>query len=126
MIEIRDYQGRTHYVAPGAIAKISEASTSSQWHGIRCYVQCFDGSVIEAGDTADKIARGLNELLVATPITKQSYGLLSRIAVIAHCGGWADLSESEALTLIRRMTLPHFDKAIDMDKARAIVMKEQP
>ena len=56
MIKITDYKGRTHYVAPSAIAKISEASVSSQWHGIRCIVKCFDGSVIEAGDSADQIA----------------------------------------------------------------------
>lgn len=59
MIKITDYKGRTHYVAPSAIAKISEAVASSQWHGIRCIVKCFDNSIIEAGDTADQIAEGL-------------------------------------------------------------------
>ncbi len=55
MIEIRDYSGRTHYVAPSAIAHIQAASASGQWHGIRAYVKLFDGSTIEAGDTADRI-----------------------------------------------------------------------
>lgn len=55
MIEITDYKGLKHYVAPSAIAQISEASASSQWHGIRCYVKLFDGTVIESGDTADRI-----------------------------------------------------------------------
>ena len=56
MIKITGYNGRTHYVDAAAIAKISEAGVSSQWHGIRCIVKCFDGSVIEAGDSADQIA----------------------------------------------------------------------
>lgn len=59
MIKITDYKGRAHYVAPSAIAKISEACTSSQWHGIRCIVKCFDDSIIEAGDTADQIAAAI-------------------------------------------------------------------
>lgn len=59
MIKITDYKGRTHYVSPSAIAKISEAGVSSQWHGIRCIVKCFDGSIIEAGDTADEIAAAI-------------------------------------------------------------------
>lgn len=59
MIKITDYKGRTHYVAPSAIAKISEASVSSQWHGIRCIVKCFDDSIIEARDTADQIAEAV-------------------------------------------------------------------
>ena len=56
MIKIIDYKGREHYVAPGAIAKLTEAGTSSQWHGIRCFVKLFDGTTIESGYTADYIA----------------------------------------------------------------------
>jgi hypothetical protein len=61
VIEIRDYQGKTHFVAPSAIAQITEAAASSQWHGIRAYVKLFDGSSIEAGDSADRIATAMKE-----------------------------------------------------------------
>lgn len=56
MIKITDYKGCVHFVARDAIAKLSEAGVSSQWHGIRCIVKLFDGSVIEAGDAVDRIA----------------------------------------------------------------------
>ena len=56
MIKITDYKGCTHFVAHGAIAKLSEVGLSSQWRGIRCIVKLFDGSVIETGDTVDRIA----------------------------------------------------------------------
>jgi hypothetical protein len=59
MVKIIDYNGKTHYVAADAVAKISEAGVSSQWHGIRSIVKCFDGTVIEAGDTADVIAKSI-------------------------------------------------------------------
>ena len=62
MIKIFDYKGKTHYLAPGAIASLTEASTSSQWHGIRCIVKCFDGSVIEANQSADIIAAEISKL----------------------------------------------------------------
>ena len=55
MIEIRGYNGTRHYVKTTAIARLTEAGPSSQWHGIRCIVKCFDGVTIEAGDTIDAI-----------------------------------------------------------------------
>lgn len=67
IVTITDYQGRSHYLAPEAIARISEAGVSSQWHGIRCVVKCFDGSVIEAGDTADRIAAAIREATKPLP-----------------------------------------------------------
>ncbi len=45
----------THYVAPDNIARVTEASTSSQWHGIRAIVRLFDGDVLECSDTAHEI-----------------------------------------------------------------------
>lgn len=66
MIKITDYKGRTHFVAADAIAKVSEAGASSQWHGIRCIVKLFDGSVIEAGDTADWIAAAVAQEMEAS------------------------------------------------------------
>jgi hypothetical protein len=45
----------THYVAPSAVARITEAGLSSQWHGIRSIVRLFDGSVIECSEVASDI-----------------------------------------------------------------------
>lgn len=52
MIELVTYDGHTMFVAPSAIASVTEAGTSSQWHGIRSIVRLFDGKAIEASQTA--------------------------------------------------------------------------
>lgn len=49
----------THYVAKENIARITEAGTSSQWHGIRSYVKLFDGTTLECSETASYIANRL-------------------------------------------------------------------
>lgn len=64
MIRITDYQGQAHFLAPDAIARVSEAPTSSQWHGIRAIVKTFDGATIEAQQEAGSIAK-----MVAAAIT---------------------------------------------------------
>ena len=56
MIKISAPLGKTTYLHQDAIASITEAGTSSQWHGIKCYVKCFDGTVLECGDTAKEVA----------------------------------------------------------------------
>jgi hypothetical protein len=62
MIEVTDCSGHRHYLAPAAIASVSEAGTSSQWHGIRSYVRLFDGRVIEARETVEKVVSALTEI----------------------------------------------------------------
>mgnify|MGYP003583555458 CR=1 FL=1 len=57
MIKLTDTEGRATYLAPDAIAQITEAGTASHWHGIRCYVKTFDGKTIEARETADEVLR---------------------------------------------------------------------
>lgn len=59
MIEITGIGGHRHLFAPSAIASVSEAGASSQWHGIRSHVRTFDGRVIEAQETIDEIAARL-------------------------------------------------------------------
>lgn len=56
MIRITDINGQCHYLAAQDIARITEAGTSSQWHGIRAYVRTTDGKTIEASENADQIA----------------------------------------------------------------------
>ncbi|ANY85975.1 MULTISPECIES: hypothetical protein [Pseudomonas] len=57
MITLTDINRRQHYLAPAAIARVQEAGTSSQWHGICAVVHTFDGQVIEVRERASDIAR---------------------------------------------------------------------
>lgn len=57
MIRITDINGLAQLIAPLAIARLVEAGTSSQWHGINTYVHLFDGAVVEARETMADIAR---------------------------------------------------------------------
>lgn len=61
MITITDTNGRTTFLASAAIATITEAGASSQWHGIRCYVKTFDGRTLEANETAQHIAAQIDK-----------------------------------------------------------------
>lgn len=56
MINLTDSKGRDHFVAPSAIARVQEASASSQWHGICATVHTFDGQVLEVRERAADIA----------------------------------------------------------------------
>lgn len=60
MITLTDINRRQHYLAPAAIARVQEAGTSSQWHGVLAIVHTFDGQVLEVRERADEIARQLN------------------------------------------------------------------
>lgn len=57
MINLTDNKGRDHFVAPSAIARVQEAGTSSQWHGVCAIVHTFDGHVLEVRERAADIAR---------------------------------------------------------------------
>ena len=57
MIEVRTHSGGVEYLHPNAIARITVASASSQWHGIRSIIRTFDGAVIESSDDADYLIR---------------------------------------------------------------------
>jgi NTP pyrophosphatase (non-canonical NTP hydrolase) len=47
----------THFIAPTAIARITEAGVSSQWHGIRSFVKLFDCTTLECSEVASDIAK---------------------------------------------------------------------
>ncbi len=61
MIELSAIDGRKIYLAPAAIAEITEAGASSQWHGIRAYVRTFDGRTLEVRETASEIAQSASK-----------------------------------------------------------------
>lgn len=57
MITLTDINRRQHYLAPRAIARVQEAGTSSQWHGVCAIVHTFDGQVLEVRERAADIAQ---------------------------------------------------------------------
>ncbi|KPM65552.1 hypothetical protein HB13667_11575 [Pseudomonas putida] len=59
MITLTGTNGNKHYLAPAAIAVVTEASASSQWHGIRAIVRTFDGQVLEVREQASDIAHSI-------------------------------------------------------------------
>lgn len=61
MIKLYAPDGRVVYLSPQAIAWIKEAGVSSQWHGIRCYVKCQDGELIECTQTAEEVNAAIAE-----------------------------------------------------------------
>ncbi|MBH3395820.1 MULTISPECIES: hypothetical protein [Pseudomonas] len=61
MITLTDSNGLKRYLAPAAIARVDEACTSSQWHGICAIVRTFDGQVLEVKQRADDIVRLITE-----------------------------------------------------------------
>ena len=57
MITLTDINRRQHYLAPASIARVQEAGTSSQWHGVCAIVHTFDGQVLEVRERAADIAQ---------------------------------------------------------------------
>jgi uncharacterized protein YlzI (FlbEa/FlbD family) len=56
MITLTDINRRQHFLSPTAIARVQEAGTSSQWHGVCAIVHMFDGQVLEVRERAADIA----------------------------------------------------------------------
>ncbi|POF89378.1 hypothetical protein [Pseudomonas putida] len=57
MITLTDINRRQLFLAPTAIARVQEAGTSSQWHGVCAIVHTFDGQVLEVRERAADISR---------------------------------------------------------------------
>lgn len=56
MIRISTNSG-AHYVAANNIARLTEASASSQWHGIRTIVRLYDGATMEAQERIEDLRK---------------------------------------------------------------------
>ena len=67
MIALTDIDGRSVHLHPDAIASVTEAGASSQWHGVKAYVRTFDGKTIEAQQSASEIARKVDAERRAAP-----------------------------------------------------------
>ena len=62
MIEVTDSNGRKHLLNPDAIVRVSEAETSSQWHGIRSYIETMHGRTIECQQSVQEVRKLLQSL----------------------------------------------------------------
>lgn len=62
MITLTDINRRQHFLAPTAIARVQEAGTSSQWHGVCAIVHTFDGQVLEVRERSGDIVRQIKEV----------------------------------------------------------------
>ena len=62
MIEVTDSNGRKHLLSPDAIVRVSEAETSSQWHGIRSYIETMHGRTIECQQSVQEVRKLLQSL----------------------------------------------------------------
>ena len=60
MITLTDINRLQHFLAPSAIARVPEAGTTSQWHGICAIVHTLDGQVLEVRERAVDIAQQLS------------------------------------------------------------------
>lgn len=61
LIKLSDMDGRRILLAPCNIAKVTEAGPSSQWHGIRAFIETADGMTLEVRETVDHIMTLLGE-----------------------------------------------------------------
>ena len=62
LIRLTDYKGRMHLVSIYAISTISEAATSSQWHGIKSIVKLIDGEKLEVNETVQQISQKIVDI----------------------------------------------------------------
>ncbi|HFL7943331.1 TPA: hypothetical protein ACG5DM_006490 [Pseudomonas putida] len=62
MIQLTGINRNAIHLAPAAIASVTEAGASSQWHGICAIVRTFDGQVLEVRQRADDIVRQIKEV----------------------------------------------------------------
>lgn len=61
MIQLTGINRNAIHLAPTAVASVTEAGASSQWHGICAIVRTFDGQVLEVRERADYIVRQIKE-----------------------------------------------------------------
>lgn len=55
MIRVTTPDGRAQLLHPDAVASISEAGPSSQWHGIRAYIHLFNDRTLEVQETLQQV-----------------------------------------------------------------------
>lgn len=59
LIKTQDYKGNDILLNTDAVMSIVEASTSSQWHGVRSVIHLLNGKVIECGERVSTLEEKL-------------------------------------------------------------------
>ncbi len=59
LIKTHDYRGTDVLLNTDAVISIVEASTSSQWHGIRSIIHLLNGKVVECGERVSTLEEKL-------------------------------------------------------------------
>lgn len=62
MIEVTDRNGLTHLLHPDGIVRVSEAGPSSQWHGVRSYIETTLGTTIDCQQSVQEVRSRLQAL----------------------------------------------------------------
>ncbi|QIL72311.1 hypothetical protein G7048_19305 [Diaphorobacter sp. HDW4B] len=57
MIEVIDNTGVRHLLNADGIVRVSEAGTSSQWHGIRSWITMMDGKTIDCQQNVQEVKK---------------------------------------------------------------------
>lgn len=65
MIKVTDSQGYQHLVNPSQIVRVSEAGTSSQYHGARSHIKLTDGVHIDCQQSVTQV-QALLEIQVSS------------------------------------------------------------
>lgn len=56
MLTLFDASGQRLLLHKDAVAQVTEAGPSSQWHGIRAFIKTFDGRTLEVRESITEIA----------------------------------------------------------------------
>lgn len=60
MLSLRTTTGATILVNPNNIVSVTEAASSTKWHGIQTIISLSDGKVVESTDTIQYIKEQMN------------------------------------------------------------------
>lgn len=60
MIQVTDISGLRHFLAPAAIAQVTEAGPSAAWHGVKSFITLFDGKTIEAREECERVVNAIH------------------------------------------------------------------
>lgn len=70
MIEVTDRNGMAHMLNPDGIVRVSEAGASSQWHGVRSFIETMHGTTIECQQSVQEVRK----LLQARELSRRGAG----------------------------------------------------
>ena len=89
---------------------------------VACVNAC-KGISTEDLETLPTLQTALDEAALIEKQRDELLAALESVAVVAHCGGLDCMSESDALTTVRRITIPYFDTTLTGKQYQAAIAK---